>query len=193
MNFILLETNGWWVIATPAIIVVVIVSVLFLSVRRRRNRRPLHTIQKPIPFRSADISIVQQEIDRMLAGRPDDVAIKQLSRESRILFEVSVIDLLMNASHEQRQLVRTALVKCGYDEHCARRVMSEEISDRIRASTLLNLLRQPRESGADGVVKAVQPKSAARAAVSATDINSGATLEPSRSDHSGSNPLPSDS
>ena len=64
-----------------------------------------------------------------------------MSAEERALFEVSVIDVLNNRPREIQHRLRSALIKYGYDEQCARRVMSEDLSDRVRATALLTLLR----------------------------------------------------
>jgi hypothetical protein len=57
------------------------------------------------------------------------------------LFEVAVIDALNHRPPQVQHRLRTVLVKHGYDEHCARRVMSEDVTDCIRATALLSLLR----------------------------------------------------
>lgn len=94
---------------------------------------------------------VQQEIERLCAGQdPSESLIKQMSAEDRALFEVSVIDALNNRTREGQHRLRSALIKSGYDEQCARRVMSEDLSDRVRATALLSLLRpQWREEPTD--------------------------------------------
>jgi hypothetical protein len=82
------------------------------------------------------------EIDRLCSGEDANGSlIKLMSAADRALFEVSIIDALNSRSREAKHRLRSALIKCGYDEHCARRVMSEDLSDRVRATTLLNLLR----------------------------------------------------
>jgi hypothetical protein len=64
-----------------------------------------------------------------------------MSAEDRALFEVSLIDALNSSTRERQHRLRSALIKCGYDELCARRVMSEDLADRVRATALLTLLR----------------------------------------------------
>jgi len=85
---------------------------------------------------------VSREIERLCAAEdPDEPRIKQMSAEERALFEVSLIDVLNGANSECRRRLRSALIKCGYDEQCSRRVMSQDLSDRVRATALLSLLR----------------------------------------------------
>jgi len=94
---------------------------------------------------------VSREIERLCSGQdPNEPLIKQMSAEDRALFEVSVIDELNHRTREGQHRLRSALIKYGYDEQCARRVMSEDLSDRVRATALLNLLRpQWREEPSD--------------------------------------------
>jgi hypothetical protein len=85
---------------------------------------------------------VSHEIERLRLGEKlNESRIKQMSAKDRALFEVSVIDVLNKCSREDQHRVRSALIKYGYDEHCARRVMDEELSNRVRACALLSLLR----------------------------------------------------
>jgi hypothetical protein len=90
---------------------------------------------------------VLEEINRLRAGGDlDEALLKSLSSEDKALFEVTLIDALADLPREQQHRLRATLVKHGYDEHCARRLVRAEISDRVRASTLLNLLR-PQTTG----------------------------------------------
>ena len=85
---------------------------------------------------------VSREVERLCAGEdPSEPLIKQMSAEDRALFEVSLIDALNRSTREGQHRLRSALIKYGYDEYCARRVMSEDLSDRVRATALLTLLR----------------------------------------------------
>jgi len=92
---------------------------------------------------------VLREIDKLKAGGELDKALlKNFSEEDRVLFEVTLIGALSELPREQQHVLRATLVKHGYDEHCARRSIKAEISDRVRASTLLSLLRpQSHSSG----------------------------------------------
>lgn len=84
----------------------------------------------------------------------------RLSPEERAVFEIGLIETLTRGTAEQQRRLRHALIKCGYDEQCARRAMREAISDRVRASTLLVLLhpRSGRKTGERGKAAAVRPK-----------------------------------
>jgi len=119
-------------------------AVLFLLYLRRLNgRRQSRMVDSGlsnVPRRDANwISI---EIERLIAGVDlNEALIKQMSSEERALFEVSIIDALNEGNREGQHRLRSALIKYGYDEQCSRRVMSENLSDRIRATALLTLLR----------------------------------------------------
>ena len=73
-------------------------------------------------------------------GEVTDQLAARLSPEEKAVFEIGLIDTLARGSAEQQRRVKRALIKCGYDEQCARRVMTESVTDRVRASTLLRLL-----------------------------------------------------
>lgn len=104
-----------------------------------------------------DAEWVSREIERLCSGgEPNESLVKQLPAEGRALFEVSLIDALNDSRREQRHVLRSALIKCGYDEQCSRRVMSEDLADRVRASALLSALRprllEPSRHGEDELV-----------------------------------------
>ena len=85
---------------------------------------------------------VLREIARLRAGGElDEAFLRSLLGEDKALFEVALIDALTGLPRELQHPLRATLVKHGYDEHCSRRLMRGEISDRVRASTLLDLLR----------------------------------------------------
>jgi hypothetical protein len=82
------------------------------------------------------------EIERLRdGGNMDEAHLRRMSAEDKALFEVQLIDALTKWPREDQHRLRSALIKHGYDENCARRVMRENVSDRVRASTLLSLLR----------------------------------------------------
>jgi len=86
--------------------------------------------------------LVSSEVERLCSEQSStEPLIKQMTAEDRVLFEVSVIEALNKRSRESQHRLRSALIKYGYDEQCARRVMSEDLSDRVRATALLALLR----------------------------------------------------
>ena len=81
------------------------------------------------------------EIARLSAGGDlDEAFVGSLLGEDKALFEVALIDALTGLPRELQHSLRATLVKHGYNEHCARRLMKGEISDRVRASTLHGLL-----------------------------------------------------
>jgi hypothetical protein len=74
-------------------------------------------------------------------GEFNDCLIENLSAEERALFEIALIDALTEWPRDDQHKIRSALIKHGYDEQCARRLMKDAISSSVRASTLLALLR----------------------------------------------------
>lgn len=147
-----LASNGWYLIGALVLLeLAVVVLIVSLITLRRKNRGKGSQLISPPDLYRADAAWAEREIDRLRAGEPaDESLIKQLSPEDRAMFEVSVIDALNKASREDQHRLRSALVKCGYDEQCARRVMGEDLSDRVRASALLALLRPySKESSGD--------------------------------------------
>ena len=92
--------------------------------------------------RPVDHHAVLREIDRLKAGGDlDESLLRNISAEDRALFDVALIAALTELPREDQHRLRATLVKHGYDEQCYRRLISGEISDRVRASALLNLLR----------------------------------------------------
>ena len=138
-----LESNWWYLVGALALLesAAVVVLVYLARLRHRvRGRAPNISVVERVHCFNANW--VSQEIERLCSGEDlDDAAIKQMSAEERALFEVSVIDALNKCSREDQHRLRSALIKYGYDEHCARRVMGQDLSDRVRASALLSLLR----------------------------------------------------
>lgn len=116
--------------------------LIYLVRLRRRNRDqgdPVDSVGRAPRFATG---WVLREIDRLRAGEDlDRSLLSQMSAEERALFEVSVIDALNKYSREDQHRLRSVLVKHGYDEQCARRVMIEDLSDQVRACALLGLLR----------------------------------------------------
>ncbi len=108
-----------------------ILTVLFIMKNLKRK-----------PSREIARERVLGEIERLRAGGEfDDSIIRALTRDQRALFEIVLIEALTTGSREDRHRLRAMLIKHGIDELCARRVMKESLSERIRASTLLYLLR----------------------------------------------------
>jgi hypothetical protein len=95
---------------------------------------------------------ILEEVERLRAGgQLDESLIRRFTSEERALFEIALIDALTESSRKDQNHLRMALIKNGYDELCARRSMSEPVSDRVRASTLLRLLR-PLSQGNTGAL-----------------------------------------
>ena len=140
--FQLESTWGWFVISVALLELAALALVIYLGkLRRRRLPRGAGLIPGGAIL-NRDAKWVAREIERLCAGiDATEPLIKQMSPEDRALFEVSVIDALNNRSPESQNNLRSALINYGYDEQCARRVMSEDISDRVRATALLTLLR----------------------------------------------------
>ena len=138
-----LEYRQWWLVAALALFeLMAVVFLIYLArLRRRRWFKGATPIALEVVLRG-DPQRVSSEIDRLCSGEdPNGSLIKQMTPADRALFEVSIIDALNNRSREGQHRLRSALIKCGYDELCARRVMSQDLSDRMRATALLNLLR----------------------------------------------------
>lgn len=138
-----LEYRQWLLVA--ALAAFELMAVVFLIYLARLRRRRLLKGASPLSLEIAlrgDPQRVSCEIDRLCSGEdPNGDLIKRMTPADRALFEVSIIDALNNRSREGQHRLRSALIKCGYDELCARRVMSPDLSDRVRATSLLNLLR----------------------------------------------------
>ena len=89
------------------------------------------------------------ELEKMVAelerlrdmGEWDWAALDSLSPETRALFEVMMIEALTSWPLIARRRLRAALIVNGYDEQCARRIMSDNLPDSIRASSLYSMLR----------------------------------------------------
>jgi hypothetical protein len=136
--------SGSWSFVTVLALSELAALVFLIYLRKLRRRRWLRGASADpvgVELRS-DPKRVSREIERLCSGKgPNELPTKQMSAADRALFEVSIIDALNSRTREGQHQLRSALIKCGYDEHCARRVMSEDLSDRVRATALLNLLR----------------------------------------------------
>jgi hypothetical protein len=138
----LLQLKSTWIVASVALVHHAALSFFFFLAKLGRNRWLARTgSSSPNPSLRHDPKWVSREIERLCAGHPPTELIKKMSAEDRALFEVSLIDALNSRPRESQHLLRSALIKYGYDEQCARRVMSAELSDRVRATSLLTLLR----------------------------------------------------
>jgi len=154
MDLFQLESSWWWFVSALALLELGALAFLIYLGKLRRRRWPRGASLSPVGVAShRDPKWVSREIERLCSGQdPNEPLIKQMSAEDRALFEVSVIDALNNRMREGQHRLRSALIKYGYDEQCSRRVMSQDFSDRVRATALLNLLRpQWREEPIDPV------------------------------------------
>ncbi|MGA9772682.1 MAG: hypothetical protein WBV94_26870 [Blastocatellia bacterium] len=85
---------------------------------------------------------VTRELTRLRDGGELNMSlIENMSAEERALFEIVLIDALTKWSRDDQHRLRSTLIKHGYDEQCSRRLMKDALSDSVRASTLLSLLR----------------------------------------------------
>ena len=142
-NLLQLESSWWWLVIALALfeLVALLFFICLGSLRRRRWLREPNPGSVVVSSRRHP-RWVPREIERLCAGEdPSEPLIKRMSAEDRALFEVSLIDALNRSTREGQHQLRSALIKYGYDEQCARRVMSEDLSDRVRATALLTLLR----------------------------------------------------
>jgi hypothetical protein len=132
------------VVILTAISLIGIGALIFINYRKMKGR----VLQSSVNLNSVKIMVplgrigVLEEIARLRhGGELNETVIRSLSAEDKALFEVALIESLTELPREEQHLLRATLVRHGYDEQCARRLMKGEISDRIRASTLLDLLR----------------------------------------------------
>jgi hypothetical protein len=143
MDLLHLESSWWWLVTALALFELAAL-VFLICLRRLRRRRRLRgaNLGSVVVASRRDPKWVSREVERLCSGEdPSEPRIKQMSAEDRALFEVLLIDALNSSTRERQHRLRSALIKYGYDEQCARRIMSEDLSDRVRATALLNLLR----------------------------------------------------
>jgi hypothetical protein len=101
-----------------------------------------------LPDRRIDLEGAMLELRRMRdAGEWEWDTLDRLSPQARAAFEVMMIEALTSWPPDARRKLRAALIVQGYDEQCARRVMSENIPDSIRASSLYAILRPRGDTG----------------------------------------------
>src|SRR2546423_11198298 len=96
----------------------------------------------------SELEIVMAELQRMRdAGKWDWAALDRFSPETRAAFEVMMIEALTTWPRDAQRKLRAALILQGYDEQCARRAMSDNLPDSIRASSLYSILRPCGDTG----------------------------------------------
>ena len=166
MDLLELESSLWSFAAALALseLAALILLICLRKLRRKSRLRAGSPDSIDVASRS-DPRWVLREVERMCSGEDQsEPMIRQMTAEDRALFEVSIIDALNNRTREAQHRLRSALIKYGYDEMCARRVMGEDLSDRVRATALLTMLRpkwreepidpEPRSSRPTGSLKA---------------------------------------
>ncbi len=123
-------------------------AVLFLSYRLYKRKTEAKAGKETVLLTSVEVvksqgpSWILDEIDRFRrGGEISESFIRRLSHEERAFIEVALIDALTKWPREDQHRLRSMLIKHGYDEMCSRRLMKDAISERVRASTLLSLLR----------------------------------------------------
>ena len=139
MNYVRLEFPLLYFVGILVLINFVALSILIYK-RRKKSPEPVSNSARAIAHSNRiKMAVVIEKLRD--GGHIDDTSMRRMSAEDKALFEVQLIDALTKWPREDQHQLRSALIKHGYDEQCARRVMRESISDRVRASTLLSLLR----------------------------------------------------
>lgn len=138
-----------WLVSVTLILAGLTLIVCFLRRKKFKHKEAGDVVKDSLSRRNVplDREGVARELARLRDGGKMDVSlIENMSAEERVLFEIVLIDALTKWPRDDQHRLRSALIKCGYDEQCARRLMKEAISDSVRASTLLSLLR-PKSTG----------------------------------------------
>ena len=139
MNHIRLEFPLLYFVGILVLINFIALSILIYKRRKKTPEPVLNSAHANATSNRAKMAAVIEQLRD--GGFIDDTSMRRMSAEDKALFEVQLIDALTKWPREDQHQLRSALIKHGYDEQCARRVMRESISDRVRASTLLGLLR----------------------------------------------------
>jgi len=132
-------------------------AVLVLSYRFHKRRAKAKAGKGIVSLTQVEVvkqhgpSWLLEEVDRFRrGGEISESFIRRLSQEERAFIEVALIDALTKWPREDQHRLRSMLIKHGYDEMCSRRLMKDTISERVRASTLLSLLRPQSRPGDTG-------------------------------------------
>jgi hypothetical protein len=184
MNYLRLEFPFWYLVGI-LVLTKSVALTLFIYKRRARSKKSPEKVSPPSQATVASHKgKMTVEIERLRdGGSIDEEFLRRMSAEEKTLFEVQLIDALTKWPREDQHQLRSTLIKHGYDEHCARRVMRESVSDRVRASTLLRLLRpQTRGRTADLVQR--QKAEGARLSRSASTDSSAVTSEKAKAKNS---------
>lgn len=158
MDFFSAEPFLWYLIAIFIVIEFLALAFFYRLKHSSRDRQCEVAKQTTaIALKSPGREAVLGEIERLRGGGEiDEKFIRLMSAEDKVLFEIALIDALTKWPREDQHRLRSTLIKNGYDERCAQRLMRGDITNRVRASTLLNLLRpqsQARPSEPDSFMK----------------------------------------
>ncbi len=139
-----LGSNLWIAYLLGALVLIEIGALIllyYLRISRKKSKQGSANLASVKVLRPVGQQAVLREVARLSAGGElDEAFVGSLLGEDKAFFEVALIDALTGLPRELQHPLRATMVKHGYDEHCARRLMKGEISDRVRASTLLDLL-----------------------------------------------------
>jgi hypothetical protein len=133
-----------WLVFLTLIFAGLTMMACFLRIKKFKNKKDIESVKDSFSGQAAklDRDGVSQELARLRDGGAMNVSlIENMSAEERALFEIVLIDALTKWPRNDQHSLRSVLIKHGYDEQCSRRLMKEAISDSVRASTLLALLR----------------------------------------------------
>lgn len=158
MDYLRFELS-FWCLAGILVLINSVALTLFIYKRRIRSKASREKVWNPSRAAAlSDKSKMNAEIERLRdGGSISQEYLRRMTAEEKALFEVQLIDALTKWPREDQHQLRSSLIKHGYDEHCARRLMRESVSDSVRASTLLSLLR-PQSQAKTGDL-AQRPKS----------------------------------
>lgn len=71
-----------------------------------------------------------------------------LSEGHRVLFEIMLIEALSEGTSDDRERLRSNLIRVGFDDQCARQLLRADLPENVRASSLLRLLSLKQEPAA---------------------------------------------
>jgi hypothetical protein len=90
------------------------------------------------------------EVKRLKAGgQVNEKIIEKFSAADRVLFEVMMIEALSEGREEDREKLRSNLIRTGFDDYYARRLLRLDIPGYVRASSILRLLSLREEAAAE--------------------------------------------
>ncbi len=144
MNFLRAAPFFWYLIGITVLIEFIALAFFYrLHNSRLKSRRRGISLKYLIALRPSGQQRIFDEIERLRAGGElNEKLLRSMSSADRVVFEVALIDALTKWPDEDQLRLRATLIRHGYGEQCARRAMKGNISDNVRASTLLNLLHE---------------------------------------------------